>query len=166
LSPPNASPHPARDFRSHQPDFHHSSSSTSENQNQQTKKEMSHFTTIQTEVRDLEALNDACVEMGLQLLKDIPCRGYAGSQRKADHVIQLNGPYDIAVDPQEGGRYGFTTDWWAGHVEHEVGPGYGRLLQTYGIHKTMRTARTRGLRTTRSLQADGSVLLTLQGGAL
>ena len=36
---------------------------------------MSHFTSIRTEVRDLEALNDACVEMGLRLLKGTPCRG-------------------------------------------------------------------------------------------
>ena len=127
---------------------------------------MSHFTSIRTEVRDLEALNDACVEMGLRLLKDTPCRGYAGATRMAGHVIQLKGPYDIAVDPADGGRYGFTTDWWAGHVEQEVGPAYGRLLQSYGVHKTIRAARSRGLRTTRNLQSDGSVVLTLEGGTL
>ena len=127
---------------------------------------MSHFTTIKTEVRDLEALNDACTEMGLQLLKDDHCRGYAGIQRKADHVIKLKGPYDIAVDPVEGGRYGFSADWWEGHVAKEVGPGYGRLLQSYGIHKTLRTARARGLRTTRRIESDGTVLLTLEGGSL
>ena len=127
---------------------------------------MSHFTTIKTEVRDLEALNDACTEMGLQLLKDDHCRGYAGIQRKADHVIKLKGPYDIAVDPVEGGRYGFSADWWEGHVAKEVGPGYGRLLQSYSIHKTLRTARARGLRTTRRIESDGTVLLTLEGGSL
>ena len=127
---------------------------------------MSHFTTIHTEVRDLEALNDACVELGLRLVKDTTCRGYAGVLRKADHVIQLKGPYDIAVDPVEGGRYGFTTDWWGGHAEKEVGAGYGRLLQSYGVHKTTRAARSRGLRATRRLEADGSIVLTLEGGNL
>jgi hypothetical protein len=127
---------------------------------------MSHFTTIQTEIRDLKALNDACVEMGLQLLKGEPCRGYAGVLKPADHVIRLKGPYDVAVDPAEGGRYGFSADWWGGHVAEEVGPGYGRLLQSYGVHKTLRTARSRGLRTTRRIESDGTVLLTLEGGAL
>lgn len=127
---------------------------------------MSHFTTIQTEVRDMEALRDACVEMGLPLVANTTCRGYAGVLRKADHVIQLKGPYDIAVDPAEGGRYGFSADWWEGHVEREVGAGYGRLLQSYGVHKTIRSARARGLRTTRNLQADGSIVLTLEGGSL
>jgi hypothetical protein len=129
---------------------------------------MSHFTTIQTQIRDLEALRDATVEMGFQLLKKSKCRGYAGVTRLAPHVIQLKGPYDIAVEPskENDGSYGLTTDWWDGHVAKEVGTGYGRLLQSYGIHKTMREARSRGLRSTRRVEADGSVLLTLEGGSL
>jgi len=127
---------------------------------------MSHFTTIQTEVRDLDALKDACVELGLKLVPDTTCRGYAGVLRKADHVIQLKGPYDIAVDPAEGGKYGFSADWWEGHVAQEVGAGYSRLMQGYGVHKTLREARSRGLRATRQVEADGSILLTLEGGSL
>ena len=63
-------------------------------------------------------------------------------------------------------QWQLTTDWWGGHVEKEVGPNYGRLLQLYGVHKTLREARSRGLRATRLSQADGSVLLVLEGGAL
>jgi hypothetical protein len=129
---------------------------------------MSHFTTIQTQIRDLDALSDACAEMDLKLLPNTACRGYARTTRQAPHVIKLKGPYDIAVEPapEKDGSYGLTTDWWDGHVEKEVGTSYGRLLQSYGVHKTLREARTRGLRTTRQAQADGSVLLTLEGGAL
>ncbi len=129
---------------------------------------MSHFTTIQTQIRDLDALNDACVEMGFKFLPNANCRGYAGITRKAPHVIQLKGPYDIAVDPhpENDGTFGLTTDWWDGHAAKEVGIGYGRLLQSYGIHKTIREARSRGLRTHRRQEADGSILLTLEGGSL
>ena len=129
---------------------------------------MSHFTTIQTQVRDLDALADACTELGLSLHQNANCRGYAGVTRKAPHVIKLKGPYDIAVEPakEKDGTYGLTTDWWDGHVEKEVGPAYGRLLQSYGVHKTIREAALRGLRTTRRQEADGSILLTLEGGAL
>jgi len=129
---------------------------------------MSHFTTIQTQIRDLDALQDACTEMNLKLLANSKCRGYAGVTRTAPHVIQLKGPYDIAVEPskENDGSYGLTTDWWDGHVAKEVGTGYGRLLQSYGVHKTMREARSRGLRSTRRVEADGSVLLTLEGGSL
>jgi hypothetical protein len=129
---------------------------------------MSHFTTIQTQIRDLSALSDACSELGVSLVPDSDCRGYAGITRKAPHVIRLKGPYDIAVDPSKAndGTYGLTTDWWDGHVAREVGVGYGRLLQCYGVHKTEREARLRGLRTTRRIETDGSILLTLEGGAL
>ena len=129
---------------------------------------MSHFTSIKTEVRDLEALRSACKELDLLLAPDIPCRGYAGQGRQCEHTIGLKGPYDIAVDrsTENDGTYALTTDWWDGHVEREVGPGYGRLLQAYGIHKTFLEARKKGLRATRRLQEDGSVLVTLEGGAL
>lgn len=129
---------------------------------------MSHFTTIQTRIRDLAALSEACTEFEVSLVPEADCRGFAGITRKAPHVIKLKGPYDIAVDPSDrnDGTYGFTTDWWDGHVAREVGEGYGRLLQSYGVHKTMREAHLRGLRTTRKVEADGSILLTLEGGAL
>lgn len=72
---------------------------------------MSHFTTIQTQIRDLEALNDACAEMDLKLVANANCRGYAGITRQAPHVIQLKDPYDIAVDPspEKDGTYGLTV---------------------------------------------------------
>lgn len=129
---------------------------------------MSHFTTVQTQIRDLEALAEASHEMGFLFLEKSQCRGYAGITRMAPHVIRLRGPYDIAVEPakENPGTYGLTTDWWDGHVAREVGENYGRLLQTYGIHKTVREARLRGLRVNRRQENDGSVLLTLEGGAL
>ena len=129
---------------------------------------MSHFTTVQTQIRDLDALHDACAELGLSFHPNADCRGYAGITRKAPHVIRLKGPYDIAVEPakENRGTYGLTTDWWDGHVAREVGEGYGRLLQSYGVHKTTREARLRGLRATRKVEADGSILVTLEGGSL
>ncbi len=129
---------------------------------------MSHFTTIQTQIRDIAALVSACVELGLKLVPDSTCRGYAGVIRKAPYVVKLRGPYDIAVEPspENDGTYGLTTDWWDDHVAKEVGVGYGRLLQSYGVHKTIREASMRGLRSTRRVEADGSILLTLEGGAL
>jgi hypothetical protein len=129
---------------------------------------MSHFTTIQTRIRDLTALADACSDLGIRLVTNTECRGYAGITRHSPSVIKLKGPYDIAVEPSDenDGNFGLTTDWWDGHVAKEVGEGYGRLLQCYGIQKTMREARLRGLRTTRKVEADGSILLTLEGAVL
>ncbi|MDF1862595.1 MAG: DUF1257 domain-containing protein [Verrucomicrobiales bacterium] len=123
---------------------------------------MSHFTTIQTQIRDVAALEDACTELGLELLREAEARGYAKQTRKGELVIRLNGPYDIAANRAEGSdHYGLTTDWWDGHVEKEVGPEYGRLLQLYGVHKTIREAQKKRLRVTRRQESDGSIKLTL-----
>lgn len=124
---------------------------------------MSHFTTIQTQIKDLDALRAALTEMNLPLFPSAKARGYSTTSITGDFVIRLNGPYDIAVNKQHDGTYGLTTDWWAGHVEKEVGPKFGRLLQLYGVHKTMREARKKGLSVQRKAQADGSIKLTVMG---
>ena len=124
---------------------------------------MSHFTTIQTQIKDLTALREACTELGLPLLQDAEARGYGGTRQPGEFVIQLKGPYDIAVNRQTDGSYGLITDWWDGHVEREVGSNYGRLLQLYAVHKASREARKRGLLVQRTLRTDGSIKLTLGG---
>ena len=124
---------------------------------------MSHFTTIQTQIKDLDALRSALGEMHLTLLTNTEARGYSTQSMTGDFVIRLNGPYDIAINRQPDGTYGLTTDWWAGHVEKEVGKGYGRLLQLYGVHKATREARRKGLAVRRKAQADGSIKLTVTG---
>lgn len=129
---------------------------------------MSHFVTIETQIRDVAALEEACAELGVELLRDTTARGFAGSTRHGELVIRLRGPYDIAANRLTDANananpeaYTLTTDWWNGHVEKEVGPHYGRLLQLYGVHKTIREARAKRLRVTRRLEADGSIRLTL-----
>ena len=122
---------------------------------------MSHFTTIETQIRDIQALQDACKEIGLELAVNTVARGYGRSTRQGDYVIRLKGPYDIALNKQPDGTYGLTTDWWQGHVEKEVGRNYGRLLQLSGVHKTIRESLQRGYRVKRSAAQDGSIRVTV-----
>ena len=124
---------------------------------------MSHFTTIKTQIKDIEALRSACQEMGLPLLQNAEARGYYENKTKGDYVIRLKGPYDIAINQQPDGTFGLTADLWNGHVENEVGPGYGKLLQLYGVHKATREARKKGHLVRRSQQQDGSIKLVLLG---
>lgn len=125
---------------------------------------MSHFTTVHTEIRDIEALKDACREMGLRLEHDAEARGYASAKLRADHVIRLKGPYDIAVTGCNGKGYTLTTDWWNGHVEKEVGPNFSKLVQLYAVHKATREARKRGHRVTRRREHNGAIRLVIGGG--
>ncbi len=124
---------------------------------------MSHFTSIQTQIKDIEALREACRELGLELLQNAEARGYGSTRQRGDFVIRLKGPYDVALNRQTDGTYGLSTDWWDGHVEKEVGSNYGRLLQLYAVHKATREARKRGLIVQRTLRTDGSIKLTIGG---
>jgi hypothetical protein len=124
---------------------------------------MSHFTEIKTQIKDLAALSLACQELGLTLLPKTEARGYYNGRTKGDYVVQLKGPYDIAVNQQPDGTFGLTSDLFAGHVEKEVGKGYGKLLQLYGVHKATIEARKKGLSVHRREQANGSIKLVLMG---
>ncbi len=122
---------------------------------------MSHFTTINTQIKDIEALRSACQEMGLTLLQNAEARGYYENKTKGDYVIKLNGPYDIALNQQPDGTFGLTADLWNGHVEKEVGRGYGKLLQIYGVHKATSEARRKGHLVRRSQLKDGAIKLVI-----
>ncbi len=124
---------------------------------------MSHFTTIETQIKDIRALRAACKEMGLILMQDTLARGYGRQTRRGEYVIRLNGPYDIAVNKNKDGNYVLSTDWWAGRVAAEVGSKFGKLLQLYGVHKATREAKKRGYRVQRNRLKDGSIKLTIGG---
>ena len=124
---------------------------------------MSHFTTIKTQIKDIEALRSACQEMGLALLPNADAMGYINNTIKGEFVIKLKGPYDIALNQQPDASFGITADLWAGHVEKEVGKNYGRLLQLYAVHKATREARKKGHFVSRSTKQDGSIKLVIAG---
>lgn len=127
---------------------------------------MSHFTTIKTQIKDITALETACQEMGLTVQQNATARGYARNEFHGDYVIQLKGPYDIALIKQENGAYGLTADLWNGHVEKEVGANYGKLLQLYGVHKATIEARRKGLSVLRQPARDGNIKLILMGATI
>ena len=124
---------------------------------------MSHFTTVETQIRDIEALRSACAEMELALLEDQEARGYGTNRRHGEYVIALTGPYDIALNRQEDGSFGLSADFWDGYVEREVGKDYGRLLQLYGVHKATREARNKGYQVRRSRLDNGAIKLVIGG---
>ena len=122
---------------------------------------MSHFTTIKTQIKDIAALRLACTELGLNLLQNADARGYGAEVRHGDFVIQLAGPYDIAVNLQADQTFGLTTDWWDGHVEGVVGKDYSKLLQLYAVHKASTEARKKGFSVLRRPQKNGEIKLIL-----
>lgn len=127
---------------------------------------MSHFTTIETQIRDIEALKAACMEIGLTVVRNGQARGYGGKTHQGEYVINLKGPFDIALNRQANGTFQLVTDWWDGHVEKEVGRNFGRVLQLYGVHKATAEARRKGYMVSRRVLNNGSIKLTMNGGSL
>jgi hypothetical protein len=125
---------------------------------------MSHFTKMKTEIRDIEALSFACRELGVGLHKDGRARGYNGTSVPGDYVIQLTGPYDIALNRNRHGSYTLNTDWYGGHVEKEVGKRAERLLQVYAIQAATLVARKQGYTVEKRQMEDGSVKLICRIG--
>lgn len=122
---------------------------------------MSHFTSIETQFKDIDALKEACGELGLQVVANGLARGYARNQTAGEFVIRLSGPYDAALNRQPDGTYAVTADMWQGHVERELGTGLCRLRQFYGVHKAAREAQARGYTVRRQTQPNGSISLSL-----
>ena len=106
---------------------------------------MSHWTTLKTQVRSIPALAAACTQLGVSLVAKGIARGYYNQRQAADYVIRLPGPYDIAVQQQEDGTLGLTTDWYAGHVQNAVGENFETLLSEYSHALTAQTAEAEGL---------------------
>ena len=48
-------------------------------------------------------------------------------------------------------------------MENEVGTGFGKLLQLYGVHKATMEARKKGLSVVRRQQPNGAIKLVLMG---
>ena len=128
--------------------------------------QMSHWTSHEVNITDIEALRLACAEMGLELLQNATARGYkvyhqAENRLHGEFVIRLKGPYDIAINKNPGGKYALTTDWWNGHVAKEVGENFGKLLQLYGVHKATVAARKQGYLVSRQPAKNGAIQLRI-----
>ncbi len=124
---------------------------------------MSHFVTVETQIKDVAALKAACRELGLGVQENAEARGYAANRQHGDFVITLKGPYDIAVNRKQDGTFGLTADQWQGHVAKEVGVNFTKLMKLYSVHKVLIEAKRKGHTVRRQDLKDGSVKLTVGG---
>ena len=93
---------------------------------------MSHFTTIKTQIRDTEALQAACTELGLELVPNAEARGYHTRTTKGEYVIRLKGPYDMSPStgrPRWFLCYSRLIGSMRAMSKLEVGPNFGKLTQ-------------------------------------
>lgn len=100
---------------------------------------MSHFTTIKTEIRDLETCKSALKELGLDVEATGYCR-YWGGKKYKENVVRLPGQYDMSLELQKNGAYFISADF-EGDVEKTIGNKGGRLLQEYAKKEFQKTCK-------------------------
>lgn len=72
---------------------------------------MSHFTTVETQIKDLVILKEVLEAMGYKCHEDgRQVRGYQGKLTEADLVVDTKSSYDIGVVKTANG-YSFIGDW-------------------------------------------------------
>ena len=119
---------------------------------------MSHIVTIQTEVRDAEALGLACrrLELGEPVHETVPL--FSGEV--SGYAVRLpDWRYPVVFDIEQGQvRYDNFEGRW-GEPTH-----LNRLLQSYGVEKCRLEARRKGHSVLENQLSDGSIKLTIQIG--
>lgn len=145
---------------------------------------MSHVTTIEVEIKDLEALKLAASKLGLEFVEGqkaykrygqsvgdtrLPTGFTVADLGKCDHALRLKepGPYSYeigVVKSRTGSGYQLLWDSWQGGygLQEKVGVGAQRLIQTYAGEAAIRAARAKGFRVmSQVVKADGSIHIQL-----
>jgi len=106
---------------------------------------MSHMSTIELEVKDIDILSQACNRMGLKLIRDQKTHKWFGSKDGVcDHAISIpEAEYEIGVT-KKNGQYELNCDFYDRRLTQAIGENGGRLKQSYAIEKTRQAARMRG----------------------
>jgi len=75
---------------------------------------VSHFTRVQTVIRDQSLLEEALRQLNYQFQsgESVLVRGYQGNQESAQVVIDTGSDYDIGFQRQADQSFAVCTDWW------------------------------------------------------
>ena len=105
---------------------------------------MSHISTIELEVTDLESLDHACRQMGFTLNRNQKTFKWYSGTGVCDHAIKIPGAsYEIGL-VNRNGKYELQTDFWDDKIGQAIGNNGGLLKQRYAVEQTKRQAKKKG----------------------
>jgi hypothetical protein len=152
---------------------------------------MSHVATVDLEVKDLDALAEACNAIGLELVRGqqtyewygthvgdypVPAGFVKEDLGKCDHAIRIPGdhsdkdhkPYEIGVFGRRDGRPGYTLMWdfWAGGrgLQKLAGNDCCNVKREYAYVVAKRQAMAQGFTVQSTRNADGSIKMIAMKG--
>ena len=123
---------------------------------------MSHFTKLNLEIKNIEALKVAATAMGMVVAENEKARGWSGNKMKADYVIKGPGRYDIAV-VNNGKAYDLVADWSMADAAlvKKVGAKGQLLIQNYGVACAAEIAKENNMDVEYETLEDGTIRLIL-----
>ena len=127
---------------------------------------MSHFTTVQTKLKDLVCIKQAVQDLGMTFVESeemVEVRGYQGAITKAKMVIRATDHYDIAVRQTAAG-YTLEADWWGIEMETclKEQDWVDRFNQRYAYHKVLAEVTARGFTLEEEVDDEGEIKLTVR----
>ncbi len=111
---------------------------------------MSHFTTVETKIKNLQLLKRVLKELGYTYTEaeagqTVQVRGYQGQKTEAELVIHASKTYDIGVKVTEKGVV-FVSDWWGVETTRGVTEEtfVNQVVQRYSYHTVMDALEAKG----------------------
>lgn len=121
---------------------------------------MSHFTHVETRLRDQAILRQALEQLGYAVAGAGPVKGYGGQTEHADLIIDTGTDYDIGF-VQKDGRIEVVADFWALRIDQEEF--VHQVTQRYAYLTVIAEADSQGWsKLTEEVQPDGSIRLVMQ----
>lgn len=128
---------------------------------------MSHFTNVQTKIKDLVCLKAALKDLGYEFTEaeqGVEVRGYLGQKELAEISIRASKTYDVGVQKTAEG-YQFVADWWGvettrGVTQEEF---VKQVTQRYAYHKVLSEVAKQGYTIeTDEVRTDKTISITVR----
>lgn len=128
---------------------------------------MSHFTTVETKIKNLVSLKAALKDLGYTFTEGeqgVEVRGYLGQKDLAELSIHASKTYDVGVKKTTTG-YEFVADWWG--VETTRGVTQEEFVKTvtqrYAYHEVLSEVARQGYTIeTDEVQTDKTISITVR----
>ncbi|MEN9224338.1 MAG: DUF1257 domain-containing protein [Thermostichus sp. HHBFW_bins_43] len=102
---------------------------------------MSHFTTLQVQIKEADLLEETLRELGYTVEREASLRGYLWNRTRADFVIRQKNGFDIGFR-RNGEHYELVADLWGAGIDQQAF--LQPILQRYAHKQLLRSARQQG----------------------
>jgi Protein of unknown function (DUF1257) len=127
---------------------------------EQQKIVMSHFTTIELQIKDGKILEEVLRECGYQIENNTEVRGYQGNTTRAEYVLRQANGYDIGFR-LKGETYQVVSDWWGAKIDRQAF--LDTINQKYAHKMLLRSVKEQGFTIEEEQQRDDGTLRVVVG---